>query len=112
MIPIYTQVRIRGRRAVLLPLFAFFWLLAGGAGCQAQSAARAPLVQGQPMDINRATAAELKSLPGMGDAYAKRVIDGRPYTAKNQLVTRGILPQAAYDRIRDLIVAHRLPATQ
>lgn len=45
----------------------------------------------------------------MGDAYVKRILDGRPYTAKNQLVTRGILPQAAYDRIRDFIVAHRPP---
>lgn len=43
----------------------------------------------------------------MGDAYVTRIIEGRPYTAKNQLVTRGILPQSAYDRIRDLIVAHR-----
>ena len=86
------------------PCFAAF---AGSP--QAQSAPPPQLaVQGQPMDINRATAAELKSLPGMGDAYAKRIIDGRPYTAKNQLVTRGVLPQAAYERIRDLIVAHRL----
>ncbi len=109
----YTQVRIRVRRGALLPLFAFFWSLAGGAGAQVQSAPPpSAAAQGQSMDINRATAAELKSLPGMGDAYAKRIIDGRPYTAKNQLVTRGILPQAAYDRIRDLIVAHHLPTTQ
>ncbi len=81
------------------------------AGPQAQDARPAPIAQGQPLDINTATAAELKTLPGMGDAYVKRIIDGRPYTAKNQLATRGILPQAAYERIRDLIVAHRLPRT-
>jgi hypothetical protein len=43
----------------------------------------------------------------MGDAYAARVIAGRPYTAKNQLVTRGILPKDEYERIRELIIAHR-----
>lgn len=45
----------------------------------------------------------------MGNVYVKRIIDNRPYTAKNQLVTRGILPQTAYERIRDSIVAHRPP---
>jgi DNA uptake protein ComE-like DNA-binding protein len=59
------------------------------------------------LDINTATPAELKSLPGMGDAYVQRVIAARPYTAKNQLTTRGILPAAEYERIRDLIIAHR-----
>ena len=59
------------------------------------------------LDINTATAAELKALPGMGDAYAQRVIAGRPYTAKNQLTTRGILPAAEYERIKPLIIAHR-----
>ena len=59
------------------------------------------------LDINTATAAQLKALPGMGDEYVRRIIAGRPYTAKNQLTTRGILPQAAYEQIRDLIIAHR-----
>ena len=59
------------------------------------------------LDINTATAAELKALPGMGDAYAQRVIAGRPYTAKNQLTTRGILPAAEYQQIKDQIIAHR-----
>jgi competence protein ComEA len=60
-----------------------------------------------PLDINTATAAELRALPGMGDAYVQRVIAGRPYTAKNQLTTRGILPAEAYAHIKDLIIAHR-----
>lgn len=59
------------------------------------------------LDINTATAAQLKALPGMGDAYVQRVIAGRPYTAKNQLTTRGILPQSAYEKIKLLIIAHR-----
>jgi len=63
---------------------------------------------GPLLDLNTATTAQLKTLPGMGDAYAKRIAEGRPYSMKNQLVRRGILPQAAYDRIKDLIVAHRI----
>ncbi|HEY0309061.1 MAG TPA: helix-hairpin-helix domain-containing protein [Acidobacteriaceae bacterium] len=61
----------------------------------------------EKMDLNTATAAQLKSLPGMGDNYVARIIAGRPYTAKNQLVQRGILPADAYASISDLIVAHR-----
>jgi hypothetical protein len=60
-----------------------------------------------PMDINTATAAQLMTLPGIGDAYAKRIIAGRPYTAKNQLVTRGIIPQATYNKIAARIVANK-----
>jgi DNA uptake protein ComE-like DNA-binding protein len=59
------------------------------------------------LDINTATAAQLKALPGMGDAYVQRVIAGRPYSAKNQLTTRGILPAAEYEQIKGMIIAHR-----
>jgi DNA uptake protein ComE-like DNA-binding protein len=59
------------------------------------------------LDINTAKPAQLKALPGMGDAYVQRLIAGRPYTAKNQLSTRGILPQSAYEKIKPLIIAHR-----
>jgi competence protein ComEA len=59
------------------------------------------------MDINTATASQLKTLPGMGDAYVARIIAGRPYTAKNQLVQRGILPQNVYAGISGQIIAHR-----
>jgi DNA uptake protein ComE-like DNA-binding protein len=59
------------------------------------------------LDINTATPDQLKAFPGIGDAYAKRIIDGRPYTAKNQLVTRGILPNATYNKIKDQIIASK-----
>ena len=59
------------------------------------------------IDVNTATFAELRALPGMGDEYARRVIRFRPYSARNQLATKGILPQAEYERIQDLVVAHR-----
>ena len=59
------------------------------------------------IDINTATADQLKAIPGIGDAYSKRIIDGRPYTAKNQLVSRGILPQGVYDKVKDQIIANK-----
>ena len=60
-----------------------------------------------PLDINTATADQLKAFNGIGDAYASRIIAGRPYTAKNQLVTRGILPQATYNKIKNEIIASK-----
>jgi competence protein ComEA len=57
------------------------------------------------IDINTATADQLKAFPGIGDAYSKRIIDGRPYANKNQLVSKGILPSATYNKIKDQIIA-------
>ena len=77
------------------------------AGKSAKPAAATAAPAGDVMDINSASADQLKTLPGIGDAYAKRIVAGRPYTAKNQLVTRGIVPQATYDRVQTLIIAKR-----
>ena len=91
----------------LLTLALLFTLpLAPAAIAQkAKTAAPAAATPDNKLDINTATADQLKAFPGIGDAYSKRIIDGRPYTAKNQLVTRGILPQGVYDKIKDQIVA-------
>ncbi len=64
--------------------------------------------KGSLIDINTATPDQLKTLTGIGDAYAKRIVDGRPYTAKNQLVSRGIVPQPTYAKIADQIIAKRV----
>ncbi len=59
------------------------------------------------IDINSASKEELSQLPGIGDALSQKIIDGRPYNAKNDLVRRKIIPQSTYDGIKDQIVAHR-----
>lgn len=58
-----------------------------------------------PVDLNSATADELKSVPGIGDAYAAKIIKGRPYKSKDQLVSKGIMPQGVYDKLKEHIIA-------
>lgn len=67
---------------------------------KSKAATKAPLV-----DINSAKRAELKSLPGITDAQAGKIIAGRPYGSKAQLVSRKVLDEAAYENVRRLIVA-------
>ena len=57
------------------------------------------------VDINTATAAELKGLPGVSDADSAKIIQGRPYADKIQLVSRHVVSEATYDKIKDHVVA-------
>ena len=59
----------------------------------------------EPLNINSAKAEELKALPGIGDAYSEKIIKGRPYKRKDELVQRKIIPAATYDKVKDQIVA-------
>ena len=57
------------------------------------------------IDINTASQDELKSLPGIGDAYSAAIIKNRPYANKRQLLSKKVIPQATYDKIADRVVA-------
>lgn len=116
----------RSRPRLLVALLGMAFLaLAPGASADAQArrpdsvAASASPVQPKPrpagsgqmaapaamVDLNRAPAAELEALPGIGKALAAKIIGGRPYANKRQLVQRGILTQAVYDKVKDRLIA-------
>jgi len=57
------------------------------------------------IDLNSASKTQLISLPGIGEAYAQKIIDGRPYREKTDLVRRNIITQSTYDMISDKVIA-------
>jgi DNA uptake protein ComE-like DNA-binding protein len=71
----------------------------------APAAAPAAEVKKEPMDINTASEKELASLPKIGEARAKAIVKGRPYNGKDDLINKKVIPQDAYDAIKDMIVA-------
>jgi competence protein ComEA len=71
----------------------------------AQTAVGAVKTKAGLIDINTASVAELKAIPGMGDVYAKKIVAGRPYAKKDQLKSKKIIPASLYDKIKNKIVA-------
>lgn len=91
---------------LLAATFGFAQTAPAASSGQAKSSKAAKTSASKKLDINTATKDELDALPGIGPAYAQKIIDGRPYNAKNDLIRRNIVPQSTYDGIKDQIIAH------
>src|SRR5204863_3802479 len=98
-------LRLASTSALLLVGF----VLAFGQGqtkSPASSPAKAaPTKKVELIDLNAATKQDLMTLPGIGEALSQKIIDGRPYRAKNELVQKKIVPEATYEKISSLIIA-------
>jgi competence protein ComEA len=111
---IMLTTKLRGVSQKSLAMLLTLGLLGGAAVAQlgarplvthAMVAQTTPPAAANLVDINSATKAELSALPGIGDVYSQKIIDGRPYKTKTDLVTKKVIPSATYTKIRALIIA-------
>ncbi len=99
------SLRTKGLFARILPLLLACLMLPAAAPTLSKAAAVPEAAAQDKLDINSATADQLKALPGIGEAYSQKIIAGRPYRTKLDLVHKKIIPQATYDKIKNQVIA-------
>jgi competence protein ComEA len=94
---------------ILVVLFAVSLMsgmaLAGTKAAKAKKEPAAAAAKAELVDINTATKEQLDGLPGIGEKFSQKIIDGRPYAKKTDLVTKKVLPQVTYNKIKSKIIA-------
>ena len=87
------------------------WAQSGTDSSMSAKASKAVAAMKEKLDINSATKDQLDAIPGIGGTYAQKIIAGRPYRTKRELVTKKVIPQSLYEKIKDQIIAHHSTAT-
>src|SRR5271169_3142410 len=101
-----TVIRVLGAMLTLLLVAGMVMAQSGSSGKSASSTSSMASSQASDLiDINSASKAQLSSLPGIGDKYSDKIIAGRPYANKSQLVSKKIIPEATYKKIAGMIIA-------
>ncbi|MEO6923192.1 MAG: helix-hairpin-helix domain-containing protein [Bryocella sp.] len=93
------------RTLLAIAVFSCTMIVARPAAMAQPPAASAPAAA--LVDINTATKDQLKALPGIGDAYADKIIKARPYANKSQLVSKSVLPKGVYNKVSGMIIANK-----